>query len=232
MTNEKHRAGGEPLRLQIDTENYTISGAERERMESAVERLHEQIDAFPVTDLHFQLHRHPRSGDFHVKARLRVPSTTLFTGERGEALEACFDDCLRKLAHKVERHKERLEDKERYQKRAQGTDHDLFPSEEPDIDEAVRAIESGDYRAFREAMAVYDDAISLRAGRWIERYPDAAAEVGHDILLTDLVDEVMLNAFARWYDRPKSRRLGQWLEDLIDPSIETLLSPSIGAPRT
>ena len=80
-----------------------------------------------------------------------------------------------------------------------------------------------DYRAFRAAMGVYEDALEKRVGRWIERYPDAEAQLGNGLLISEIVEEVFLNAFDQYNARPASLRLGQWLENLIDPSIQTLL---------
>jgi hypothetical protein len=69
---------------------------------------------------------------------------------------------------------------------------------------------------------VYDEALQKRVGRWIERYPRAEARLGDNLLISEIVEEVFLNAFDQFNDRPEALRLGQWLENLIDPSLRTL----------
>jgi hypothetical protein len=72
-------------------------------------------------------------------------------------------------------------------------------------------------------MYVYEESVRKRAGRWIQRYPEFEALLGDEFALDDLVEEVMLNAFDQFNDKPKELRLGQWLEELIDPSVKALL---------
>jgi hypothetical protein len=60
-------------------------------------------------------------------------------------------------------------------------------------------------------------------GRWVERYPEAASALGEGLTISQIVEEVFLNAFERYRDRPPPLRMGQWLESLIDPSIQQLL---------
>jgi hypothetical protein len=40
--------------------------------------------------------------------------------------------------------------------------------------------------------------------------------------VNDAVEEVFLNAFECFAERPSAARLGQWFEDLIDPSLREL----------
>jgi hypothetical protein len=95
-----------------------------------------------------------------------------------------------------------------------------MPPDSGAIDRAVRQL---DYRAFRAAMNVYEDALEKRVGRWIERYPDIEARIGDGLLISEIAEEVFLNAFDQYERRPGSLRLGQWLENLIDPSIQNLV---------
>ncbi|HZZ81660.1 MAG TPA: hypothetical protein VFE62_24375, partial [Gemmataceae bacterium] len=39
----------------------------------------------------------------------------------------------------------------------------------------------------------------------------------------DAVEEVFLNAYERYPERPQALRLGEWMEELIDPSLRALL---------
>jgi hypothetical protein len=81
------------------------------------------------------------------------------------------------------------------------------------------ALQSNDYVAFRRALDVYDEALRGRIGRWLQRYPALNARLDVDFQLDDVVEEVLLNAFERFEDRPAQVPLGDWLEQLIDPSL-------------
>ena len=93
----------------------------------------------------------------------------------------------------------------------------------PDADAIAEAVEQLDYHAFRTAMGVYEEPLEKRVGRWIERYPGAEARLGDGLLISEIAEEVFLNAFDQFTHRPPSLRLGQSLENLIDPSIQVLL---------
>jgi hypothetical protein len=69
---------------------------------------------------------------------------------------------------------------------------------------------------------MYEDQINKRAGRWIQRYPQLDAQLGQRFYLFEVVEEVFLNAFERFEQRP-AVTLGEWLEGLIDESVRTLL---------
>ncbi len=71
------------------------------------------------------------------------------------------------------------------------------------IDAAVR---DGDYAAFRTATFVYEEPVRKRAGRWVERYPEAEAQIGKQLEIADIVEEVFLNAFEQYDRRPNGRR--------------------------
>jgi len=43
---------------------------------------------------------------------------------------------------------------------------------------------AGDYAAFRVAAFGFEDAVRLRAGRWVERYPDLEAKIGRGLRVT------------------------------------------------
>jgi ribosome-associated translation inhibitor RaiA len=210
------------LGFQIHTENYELTPREREDIEADLQSLAKVVRDFPVAQLHLHIHRHPRTSDFHVKTSLRLPGRTLFTGERDRLLEPACERCARKLVNKVKGFKERLAGKPTIEKATEGTLHEVWPEWEPDKAALEKAADEKDYGAFRRALTVYDDPLEKRIGRRIRRYPEAEALLGREILLAEFVEEVYLNAFERFSQRPASR-LGDWLESLIDPSIRTLL---------
>jgi len=85
------------------------------------------------------------------------------------------------------------------------------------------AIRSGDYRAFRMALSADEERLRKRVGRWIQRYPDAEARLGHGLAIGDVVEEVYLNAFESYSRRPMEVPLHEWLDSLIDRSLKMLL---------
>ena len=79
------------LRLQIHSQDFDLSDAQRAQMEGALRTLRRAARRFPICDLHVNIRRHPRAGDFHVKAALLLPQEPLFTGERDMLLFRAFE---------------------------------------------------------------------------------------------------------------------------------------------
>lgn len=210
--------------IEIDTQNCTLTPQHADKIDAAIDPLRRVIDRFPVADLYITIAHHPRSQDHHVKTSLLLPGKTLFTGESAaELLPACLR-CIRKLLRKVEAYKAELQDDADFRKQQKGTQHDVAPDRPCDFDEVARAIDAQDYAAFRRATIMYDEPLGLRAGRWIQRYPEAQARLQEDLTLADVIEEVFLNAFEGYENRPKAVRFGEWLEGLIDPSVQALLN--------
>jgi len=211
------------LRIELDTKNFNFSPAELEKMEEALAPLREPVRNFPVSVLYITVIRHPTPDDYHVRTSLVLPGRTLFTGDRDINPLTAWSRCVRKLVSKVRAYKDNLAAKPERTRRQEGTAQEVLPESEPDAEQLRQAVETGDYTAFRRAMYVYEEAVRKRAGRWIERYPEFESRLGVAFTLEDLVEEVFLNAFERFDQRPEAVRLGQWLEDLIDPSVKALL---------
>ncbi|TVS20037.1 MAG: hypothetical protein EA424_05995 [Planctomycetaceae bacterium] len=211
------------LRIELDTKNCTLSRAALEKMEEALAPLREPVHTFPVSDFYITVVYHSTPEDYHVRVSMVLPGRTLFTGERDSNPVSAFSRCVRKLVSKLKAYKDSLEAKPQKTKAREGTVQEVVPEAEPDADQLRNAIAERDYDAFRRATYVYEEAVRKRAGRWIERYPDFEARLGAAFTLEDLVEEVFLNAFE-YFDRwPDELRLGEWLENLIDPSVKALL---------
>lgn len=208
------------LRIVTDWGQYRVTPAESEKMDSDLDTLRKVVADFPVSELKIEITQHS-TRRIHVATSLRLPSRTLFTADADEQMHPAWDRCVRKLIHKVTAYKERLANRPAYSKQAQGTVHRVNPSMDPNLQDVERAVRELDYPAFREALAVYDDSLEARVGRRVERYPDVASRLGDGLVISEIVEEVYLNAFERYNDRPPLR-LGEWLESLIDPSVRTL----------
>jgi hypothetical protein len=137
-------------------------------------------------------------------------------------MHAAFERCLRSLMENVRAYKDRLGQVPERQKQHKGTHQDLEPSVDPDPAALEAAVAADDYTAFRLATVGYEEALRKRVGRWIERYPDVAANIGRALQVADLVEQVFLSAFDGYAKRSKEVRLGDWLASLIDPAVKAL----------
>jgi len=212
------------LHVQLESKHCQVPADELTRMQQSLQPLGEAVQDFPTSDLRITIIHHARSALYHVEAKLKLPGQTLFTGEQDAYLDSAFQRCVQKLVRKVETYKDRPDRKaiETAARRAALRREVVVPT---DADTGVlgKAVQTGDYRRFRTALAGYEEWLRNRVGRWVQRYPEAQARVGHGLALGDLVEEVYLNAFDRYALRPAGVPLHDWLDGLIDPSLKVLL---------
>lgn len=216
--NAKHE-----LRIQLDTKHCRLSAQEIEKMEANLGTLRTRAKNFPIADLYVAVTRFPRTGDFHVKTSLVLTGRTLFTGDRDVLVHPAYLRCIHKLVKKLDAYIEAMSQKPIISKHEEGTHLDVVPAAVPDVETLERAAVEAEYAAFRKALGVYDEAVHRRVSRWINRYPELAARLGETLSIDDAVEEVYLNAYERFGHWPRSLRFGQWLEELIDPSLRALL---------
>jgi hypothetical protein len=216
--NQKHE-----LRIQLDTKHCTLSAHQIEKMEANLGTLRTRAQNFPISDLYVTITCFPRTGDYHIKTSLVLTGRTLFTGDRDVLVHPAFLRCVHKLVHKLDAYIEALGNKASIAKHEEGTQLEVVPAGVPDVELLQRAADEGDYAAFRRALDVYDEAVHRRVSRWINRYPQLAARLGDSLSVDDAVEEVYLNAYERFAEWPRTSRFGQWLENLIDPSLRALI---------
>lgn len=204
------------LHIEIDTKYFNLTEYEREKMDADLEPLRKVIARFPVRDLYVTMTYNERSTDFHVKTTLLLPGRNLFTGDAENHPVPAFGRCIRKLLNKVEGYKDELDQRPEQAQRVVATN-----THDPQRVQA--AIDANDYPEFRTALYAYEEPVRKRVGRWVQRYPEVNARIGADLRVDDFVEEVFLTAFERFNDRPADVPLGDWLEQLIDPSIKILL---------
>ena len=214
--------GKNNLRIELDTKNCNLRPEEIAKMETNLGVLRTMVGEFPVADLYLFVARHDRSNEFQVKASLVLTGRTLFTGDHDAHVHPAFLRCVRKLVAKLRGYLDDLGNKPAMAKQEEGTRRQVIPVAAPDGDALDRAVSDGDYAAFRRAAFVYEGPVRERTTRWINRYPELETQLGNGLSVNDAVDEVFLNAFERYAERPQSVRIGQWLEDLIDPSLRAL----------
>jgi hypothetical protein len=212
------------LRVKIQPKECNIPEDELARMQQLLQPVGEAVQDFPGSDLTINVIRHPRSQAYHVEARLKVPGKALFSSDEDPYLDTAFQRCLRKLVQRVGVYKENPDKAalEQTQRRNQLGNNIVAP-QAPAAGPLGQTIEAGDYRAFRLALSGYEEWLRKRVGRWIQRYPEAEARLHNGLVIGDVIEEVYLNAFEHFTERPRQVALHDWLDGLIDPSLKLLL---------
>jgi ribosome-associated translation inhibitor RaiA len=208
----------------FDVHQYELAAAERRMLEDDVGGLSRQVENFPVADLHVMIEGNARSNDVSVKLTLILPGQTLVTNDHDRVLSAAFERCLGSLTHAVEAYKARLDNQAERNKVEKGTLHDIHPTTDIDLPALDSAVTGGDYAAFRTLTLPFEEAVSGRAGRWVQRYPEFEARIGKDVKMSDVVEEVFLMAFDQYPARPAGVPMGEWLTGLLDPAVKALMT--------
>lgn len=212
------------LHVKLDIERCGVAPDERTRMQQALEPLGDLVQDFPGADLCITLIHYPRSETYRAEAKLKLPGQTLFTADRDAYLDSAFQRCVRKLMHIVDACKEHPHPEAEEQARPRSApQRSLMLPADPDAGALGEAVAAGDYRAFRTALLDYEEWLRKRAGRWIQRYPEAEKKLGRGLSIGDLVEEVYLNAFDGYARRPVAVPFHEWLDSLLDPSLKLLL---------
>jgi hypothetical protein len=212
------------LRVAFHARGCIIPEDELARMQRGLEPVGEAVQDFPGSELLLNVIRHPRTGDYNVEAKLKVPGKALHSGDRDAYLDSAFQRCVRQLVQKAKAYnKDPDRDAEAQARRQSALDREIVAAQAPADGLLGRAWQAGDYRGFRTALSGYEEWIRKRVGRWIQRYPQAESRVGDGLRIGDLVEEVYLNAFERFAQHPAEVPLSDWLEGLIDPSLKLLL---------
>jgi uncharacterized protein DUF3175 len=208
------------LRINIQTQACDLPRDELARIDGPLSQIVDAVGDLPA-ELEIKIVHHPRSQQFHVKAALALPRRTLFTGDWDDYLDTALCRAVRKLRHKAAVYQaETNHAPDDVARRVDQMNRDILAPEAPEMGALGGTVAAGDYLAFRSLMATYEDWLRLRIGRWLQRYPDAEAEVGRRVKIGDLVEEVLLNAFERHDQRSHDVSLHEWLDSLIDPSLQ------------
>ncbi|HVK16792.1 MAG TPA: hypothetical protein VM533_07575 [Fimbriiglobus sp.] len=210
------------LLVYFDAHQFELSEAERDKMLDGLDSLALQVENFPQHDLRAYLEWRPRNNEYVVKLSLLLPGRTLVCSEHNAVLHAAFEKCVGVLADGVKGYKDQLSQVPERQKQEKGTHQEMTPATPIDPAALDAAAQAGDYAAFRAAVTPYEDAVRLRAGRWVERYPEVQARMGRGLEVIDIVEGVFLAAFEGYEARPTGVRFGNWVEGLIDPTVRAI----------
>ncbi len=211
------------LRIELDQKGCELTADQIERMEESLDTLRKLVERFPVSNLYITVIHHERSADYHVKTSLALTGKTLFTGDRDDDALPAFDRCVRKLVQKVRAYRAKMEQDEELAKQAAGTHQMVAPTSEFDLEQIEQAVQEMDYPRFRQSLLAFETPLRERIGRWLQRYPELESRLGGDLEIADVVEEVFLNAFEQFPNRSSAVPPGDWLESLIDPSVQAIL---------
>jgi len=208
------------LHVELNAKGCTIPEDESAHMQKRIQEVGDQVRDFPASQLRVNVIYHPRSEDYHAEARLKVPGRTLTSGDRNTHLDSAFQGCMDRLLAEVKAYRERpdRDTVERTEDRA-ALDREIVMPADPDAGPIAAAAQEGDYKAFRTALAGYEEWIRKRVGRWVQRHPEVEERIGGDILIGDLIEEVYLLAFEGFTKRSTDIRLSEWLDKLLEPAL-------------
>jgi hypothetical protein len=214
------------LRIDLDTKGFEPSDVELEQIRSDLDNISEEVKGFPVSDLYITIYHNPARGEsFTAKLALLLrPGKTLATSHNADHLLPAYEGAVRKLERKLTNYKEVLGHEPEWSKYRDHTRYDVEPDVLPNLETLQDAADRGDYTAFRRELLGFEESVRKRIGRWVQRFPEVEVMVDDTLLLSDVVEEVFLNAFDQFGARPRDVTLGAWLEELIDPSLKELLA--------
>ena len=219
----RHDDPSEPLRIEIDTHQCDLSADAVAHLRTDVDALTRMVANFPRPELHVLVEHNNRNNGYSVKTSLLLPGTTLVASDHNPVLHAAYEQCINTLMRELKDYKDRLGQVPERQKTLKGTHKALEPTLEPDLTAIRAAVAAGDYAAFRTAMQGYEGPLRDRVGRWLERSAAVDGQVGRKFTIADVVEEVFLDAFDQFDQRPRDVRFGDWLAGLIDPAVKDVL---------
>jgi ribosome-associated translation inhibitor RaiA len=210
------------LLVDLDMKHCQLPPGELNKMETMLSPLGDMVRNFPVSKMHVLVSYRHRTMDYVVRTSLILSGETLVCSEHHHVAHAAFEHCIDNLVREVRRYKDRLGSVPEQAKQREGTRHELIATTPPDAQAVEAAVQNGDYAAFRTATSGYEEPVTALVGRWVERYPEVAARLGHDLNIGDIVEDVFLIAFEEYEYRPKEIRFGEWLGRHIDTAIRAM----------
>lgn len=210
------------LQVHFDAHEFEPTQEELTDLADDTDSLARQVGNFPQADLRIVMERNDRSDEFAVKLTLILPGETLVTSDHDRVLHPAFERALVSLEDRVKEYKERLGQVSERRKAEAKTHQELTPATGVDMAALDAAVAAADYAAFRAAVAPYEDALRVRAGRWVERYPAVQARMGKGLETIDVAEGVLLAAFEGHATRPDGVPYGTWLESLLDPTVRAI----------
>jgi hypothetical protein len=220
----RYPIGRNSLQGEIHVTGFNLPEDEGVRMQSSLAHLEAATQELGKSRFTCDAVYHRGPGVYHLRFRLRVPDRTLAVPVKDVYLDSAWQQGMRELAEQVREYRKKTDEGKikNIPGQAELNMPPLVP-EDPQAGKLADAARQGDYRTFRTGLAGYEEWLRRRVGRWVQRYPQAEIQIGDGLLIGDIVEEVYLNAFESFLQRPSAVSLSDWLEGLIDPSLKAIL---------
>jgi len=217
------------LHVELNARDCAIPEDELAHMQKRLQDVGDLVRDLPASQLRVNVIHHPRTQSYHVEAKLKVPGETLLSGDRNTYLDSAFQGCMDRLLTELKEYRDNPDRATVERAEARATlDRQIVMPADPDAGPIAAAAQEGDYKAFRTAMAGYEEWIRKRVGRWVQRHPEVEERIGGDILIGDLIEEVYLLAFENFTKRSTDIRLSEWLDKLLEPALaEAVKQPDV-----
>jgi len=225
-TKSSSAEGDHRLKIDLDTQNMTLAAEEIQWLESEVGKLKPMLANFPVQILHIDLEYNQNSLQFEGRLALVLPKQTFATAGVDRNWQAIMEHAVRRMIRRLEHYKHDLSRVAQRQATAAGERAVVEPTRQVSGAEVQEAIQQNDYSGYRTAVSPYESSLHDRVGRWVQRTPEFQAMIGERLTISDIVEEVFMLSFDQFEDWRSDQWFGQWLEELVDPAIRTLVHGS------
>jgi ribosome-associated translation inhibitor RaiA len=212
------------LQVYFDTHECEVAAEELRELADQCDALAVRVGNFPKAELRAYVERNRRSNEFAVKLTLLLSTETLVASDHDPELGQAFGRALDGLERAAEGHLEKLEGTDVRQERGEAAKRQPTVEAGPLDENALAAAAAAkDYAAFRGAVAPYEEWLRLRAGRRVERDPEAQVMMNRDFDVLDLMEGTFLAAFENYEHRQQEVPFHEWLEGLIDPTVRAFV---------
>ena len=208
--------------VDLDAEGFQPTTAERQLIETEVDRLAPLVAEFPTQILHVNVRYNQNSESYEVKLALVLPGQTFATGNVSESWHGSLETSVQKMVRRIEHYKSVLERDPQHARAVAGTTTEVEPNRQIDGLAVQAAIEAGSYNDFRQLMFPLEESLRDRIGRWIQRYPQIQSMLGERFTIADVMEETFLMAFDNHDQWHPEMFYGQWIESLIDPALKAI----------
>jgi DNA-directed RNA polymerase specialized sigma24 family protein/ribosome-associated translation inhibitor RaiA len=184
------------------------------RIEKLLSRFRPSLKELVMTIYH---HRQATGDHFEIRAVLHLPTCTLATQEVCGTWRGAIDGVLDELAHQVRRHKERLWGDWVYKRKRRQREElsAAGPLLTKDREQSRR-------KAFYQLLAPMLRTVENHARRELRLMELEGRIPAGEFSVVDVVDEVLLQAWRQYDERPRHLELDVWLMRILHQVLEQL----------
>jgi hypothetical protein len=204
------------VQVQLKAHHYDLSPLDKDRLGLAVDHLERLASTWEGRHLHVDVERVGKTHSCHVRMVLSLAKRRLIASDTQPAFAPAAQRCVDVLSRKIELAKQRVHRShgERVVRRAKAE------AALPDMERLKAAHAASDAAAFTDALGEYEEAVESAVSRRIKFHPEADALLGDGLVIHDIVDAVLVDAFHAYGSKPDATSFREWLLGLVDPAIE------------